>query len=72
MSFTDAAIEAVADKGYDPTYGARPLRRVIQNVVEDPHLREDAGRAVTANKTYRCDYAEGKFTFEPVEAEGQQ
>src|SRR5699024_10828882 len=36
MSFTDAAIEAVADKGYDPTYGARPLRRVIQNVVEDP------------------------------------
>ena len=72
MSFTDAAIEAVADKGYDPPYGARPLRRVIQNVVEDPISEKMLEGAVTANKTYRCDYAEGKFTFEPVEAEGQQ
>ena len=39
MEFTDAAVEAVADKGYDPTYGARPLRRVIQNQVEDPISR---------------------------------
>ena len=72
MSFTDAAIEAVADKGYDPTYGARPLRRVIQNVVEDPISEKMLEGAVTANKTYRCDYAEGKFTFEPVEAVGAE
>ena len=50
-----------ADKGYDPTYGARPLRRVIQNVVEDPISEKMLEGAVTANKTYRCDYAGGEI-----------
>ena len=68
MEFTDAAVEAVADKGYDPTYGARPLRRVIQNQVEDPISEKMLEGAITANKAYRCDYTEGKFTFEPAEA----
>ena len=68
MEFTDAAVEAVADKGYDPTYGARPLRRVIQNQVEDPISEKMLEGAITANKAYRCGYTEGKFTFEPAEA----
>ena len=68
MTFTDAAVEAVAEKGYDPDYGARPLRRVIQNQVEDPISEKMLEGAITANKAYRCDYTEGKFTFEPAEA----
>ena len=68
MEFTDAAVEAVADKGYDPTYGARPLRRVIQNQVEDPISEKMLEGTITANKAYRCGYTEGKFTFEPAEA----
>ncbi|WP_280770373.1 ATP-dependent Clp protease ATP-binding subunit [Salipaludibacillus daqingensis] len=35
LTFTDAAIEVLAEKGYDPKYGARPLRRTIQEEVED-------------------------------------
>ncbi len=36
LDVTDAAKDLLGDKGFDPTFGARPLRRVIQNVVEDP------------------------------------
>ena len=67
MTFTDAAVEAVAEKGYDPDYGARPLRRVIQNQVEDPISEKMLEGTVTANKAYSCDYRDGKFTFEAVE-----
>ncbi len=40
MEVTQKARELLAEKGYDPDFGARPLRRVIQNLVEDP-LSED-------------------------------
>ena len=65
MDFTDAAVAAVADKGYDPTYGARPLRRVIQSQVEDPVSEKMLDGSVKANQSYQCDYREGKFVFEP-------
>ena len=67
MEFTTAAVEAVAEKGYDPNYGARPLRRVIQSQLEDPISEKMLEGAITANKSYRCDFSEGKFVFEPVE-----
>ena len=35
IRLTDAAKELLAKKGYDPQYGARPLKRVIQSMVED-------------------------------------
>ena len=35
LSFDDAAREFLIEKGYDPKYGARPLRRAIQNELED-------------------------------------
>jgi len=36
LSLTEAAAEFLCDEGYNPDYGARPLRRVLQNYVEDP------------------------------------
>tara|TARA_B100001123_G_C15329386_1_gene1030719 strand:+ start:1611 stop:4067 length:2457 start_codon:yes stop_codon:yes gene_type:complete len=36
LQVSDAAISLVAEKGYDPDFGARPLRRVIQDLIEDP------------------------------------
>ena len=36
LSMTDAALAHVAEVGYDPTYGARPLRRAIQRLIENP------------------------------------
>ena len=35
VDFTDKAIEKISKEGFDPTYGARPLRRAIQNKIED-------------------------------------
>ena len=36
MELTDAARAYLADKGYDPAFGARPLQRVIQREIQDP------------------------------------
>jgi ATP-dependent Clp protease ATP-binding subunit ClpC len=36
LEVTDAAKDFMAEKGWDPQFGARPLRRVIQNMIEDP------------------------------------
>ena len=36
LGVTDAARDFLGKKGYDPDFGARPLRRTIQNLVEDP------------------------------------
>jgi len=36
LALDPAAREWLADKGYDPAYGARPLKRVIQKTVQDP------------------------------------
>jgi ATP-dependent Clp protease ATP-binding subunit ClpB len=36
LDLTDEAVTWIADKGYDPVYGARPLKRVIQKALQDP------------------------------------
>ena len=36
LELSDSAMELLADRGYDPQYGARPLKRVIQRMVQDP------------------------------------
>ena len=36
LELTDAAKEALAEAGWDPAYGARPLKRAIQRLVENP------------------------------------
>lgn len=40
LELTDAAREAVFQEGFDPAYGARPLRRAIQRLVQDPLAME--------------------------------
>jgi ATP-dependent Clp protease ATP-binding subunit ClpB len=40
IRLTDAAREYLANKGYDPTYGARPLKRLIQHEIQDPLAKE--------------------------------
>ena len=36
LSLTDAALQQIAEAGYDPVYGARPLKRAIQQQIENP------------------------------------
>ncbi len=57
------AKEFLIDKGYDPTYGARPLRRAIQRYIEDP-LAEDLLRGkFKDNEKIQAILKEGKLTF---------
>ena len=42
ISFTDEAVSAISDKGFDDTYGARPLRRAIQSEIEDSSARKSS------------------------------
>ena len=66
MEFTPEAVAAVAEQGYDPLYGARPLRRVIQNQIEDAVSERMLEGVIAANTGYRCTYDEGKFVFTEV------
>ncbi len=64
LSFTDNAISAIADAGFDDVYGARPLRRAIQQKIEDPLSELMLEKKVVSGGSYVADYKDGKFTFE--------
>jgi len=51
LELTDEAKELLVDKGYDPAMGARPLRRAIQRVIEDPLADFVLGRSVEPGST---------------------
>ena len=55
ISFTDNAISEIADKGFDENYGARPLRRAIQNEIEDPLSEQMLEGKVKDGAVVTCD-----------------
>jgi ATP-dependent Clp protease ATP-binding subunit ClpB len=64
LELTDAAKELVAEAGWDPTYGARPLKRALQRLVENPlALRLLEGDFVEGD-TVRVDERDGELAFE--------
>ena len=63
ITFTDSAVTAIADKGFDDAYGARPLRRAIQSEIEDVLSEQMLDGKIKENSTVTCDYQDGKFTF---------
>lgn len=64
ISFTPAAVSAAAKAGFDPLYGARPLRRAIQSKIEDPLSELILEKKASAGSKLTCDYRDGKFVFE--------
>ena len=64
ITFTDEAVSAVADKGFDDNYGARPLRRAIQSEIEDALSEQMLDGKIAEGAEVVCDYKDGKFTFE--------
>lgn len=64
ITFTDSAVTAIADKGFDESYGARPLRRAIQSEIEDVLSEKMLEGSVKENSSVICAYSDGKFTFE--------
>ena len=64
LHVTERARNAVAAQGYDPTYGARPLKRVIQQQVQNPLATEILKGTVAEGGTVKLDYREENFVFE--------
>lgn len=64
VTFTKDAVKGIADAGFDPVYGARPLRRAIQSKLEDKLSELMLEKKITAGKTITCDFQNGEFVFE--------
>jgi ATP-dependent Clp protease ATP-binding subunit ClpB len=69
LEVTDAARTEIAARGYDPTFGARPLKRVIQQSLQNPLATELLKEEYPEDSLVRIDYRDGEFTFENVGAE---
>lgn len=63
LKFTPAAINTIAENGYNPEYGARPLRRSIQTLVEDPLSMALLAGDVQSGDTVNVGARQGKLTF---------
>jgi ATP-dependent Clp protease ATP-binding subunit ClpC len=73
MELTDEAREFIIEKGYNPDFGARPLRRAIENLIEEPLSEELLRGAITDNVRIQITLKEveglgRKLVFEMVEA----
>ncbi len=64
---TQAAKEFIAEKGYDPTLGARPLRRALQRLVEDPLSERLLWKEFRVGETVVVDAEAGEIVFRTVE-----
>ncbi len=63
MDFSDEAVTMVADAGFDPVYGARPLKRVIQNKIEDKLSEEILDGKIEKGKKYLCSVKNDEAVF---------
>ena len=61
---TEAALAEVAKAGFDPVYGARPLKRAIQAEIENPLARAILEGRFAPKETIRVDYRGGRIVFE--------
>jgi ATP-dependent Clp protease ATP-binding subunit ClpA len=71
LEATEPARQHLADEGYDPEFGARPLRRVVTNLVEDRLSDVILAGEIKLGSTVRLDYdeEEGKLTFTEIKPE---
>jgi ATP-dependent Clp protease ATP-binding subunit ClpB len=68
LEVTGDARDWLAKSGFDPIYGARPLKRVIQKAIVDPISMKLLGGEIAQGDTTRVDHNErGQYTFEKVE-----
>ncbi len=68
LDLTDAAKEHLAEAGWDPTYGARPLKRAIQRLLENPLALRLLEGDFDEGDTVRVDVSEGELSFEKAPA----
>ncbi|MGP4082468.1 ATP-dependent protease ATP-binding subunit ClpC [Pseudalkalibacillus sp. R45] len=68
IELTEAALEKIAEEGYDPDYGARPLRRALQRRIEDRLSEELLRGTIAKGQTVRIDVENNDFTVNTVGA----
>jgi ATP-dependent Clp protease ATP-binding subunit ClpB len=68
LELTDAAKEMLTDAGWDPVYGARPLKRAIQRMVENPLALRLLEGDFAPGDTIRVDAQNGELVFTRVES----
>ena len=66
LELTDTAIDKIADEGFDPEYGARPLRRAIQKQVEDRLSEELLKGTVEKGQKVVLDVKENEYVINPA------
>ncbi|MHB1062761.1 MAG: AAA family ATPase, partial [Thiobacillus sp.] len=64
LDITEAALAEIARAGFDPIYGARPLKRAIQSELENPLAKEILSGRFGPKDTIRIDSHDGVFSFE--------
>jgi ATP-dependent Clp protease ATP-binding subunit ClpB len=67
LELSDAATELIAEAGWDPAYGARPLKRAIQRMLENPLALELLEARFSEGDTVRVDAGDDGLVFERVE-----
>ncbi|HVL59650.1 MAG TPA: ATP-dependent chaperone ClpB, partial [Burkholderiaceae bacterium] len=66
LSISDRALDELAKVGFDPVYGARPLRRAIQQHIENPVAKAILEGKFAPKDVVPVDFADGRFTFERI------
>ena len=68
IHLTDAATEFLIEKGYDPQFGARPLRRAVEKYLQDPLAEEILRGSIKPNEVVEVTVADGKLSFNQLAA----
>jgi ATP-dependent Clp protease ATP-binding subunit ClpB len=63
LELTDAAKDWLAEQGYDPAYGARPLRRLVQKAIGDELAKRLLAGKITEGETIKVDVIDGQLSF---------
>lgn len=63
LVFSEPLLAYLGQKGFDPVYGARPLKRVIQNEILNPMAKKLIAQEIKPNTTVKIDYKDQKITF---------
>jgi ATP-dependent Clp protease ATP-binding subunit ClpB len=63
LEITDAGLDLLAEAGFDPVYGARPLKRAIQQQIENPLAQAILSGEFSSGETVKIDVADGAFGF---------
>ena len=72
LRFKPSAKEALITKSFDQKYGARPLKRAIQNLIEDPLSEKILTGEIKRGDTVAIGYARDKYTFKTESKEDQK